>query len=204
MSHSQILPSENQPNQPNPPNNLQPPTATTEALKTKPLSINMICHPSPPLIMYPHQTLGPVITMSAQKWSHQNQCNQTVQPTQSPSPHDATESTNSSMLTHLWNELALTRILLDRLSSLLVPKFNVPSRTTSKALFELITNLPLNGPLPPSTTPSHTPAYLKKYSAAQPTSTMYWIPPNPMNHAKTRIIPYLSKILLWSMLQFTA
>jgi len=96
-----------------------------------------------------------------------------------------------------------TQTLLDRLSSLLTPESNIPSRTTSKTLFKLIINLPLNDPLPLLTTPSHTTAYLKKYSAAQPTCIMYWIPPNPMN-VKTHIIPYLSTILLWSMLQFTA
>jgi len=201
VPHNQIIPSENQPNQPNPPNNLRSPTATTETLKTKPPSIKAI-RPSPsPLSPYPNQTLDPVINMPAQKRSHQDQCNQTIQPTQSPSPHDAPKPTNSSMLTYLRNELMHTRNLLDRLSSTIAPKLNVPLRTTSKTLFELINDLPLNDPLLLLTTPSHT-AYLKKYSATQPTCT-YWIPPNHTIHAKTRIIPYLSMILLWSMLQFT-
>jgi len=45
-SHS--FPSKNQPNQPNPPNKVRPPTATTEALTTKPLSTHARCSPHHP------------------------------------------------------------------------------------------------------------------------------------------------------------
>ncbi len=195
--HSHLFPSKNQPNQPNPPNKLQPLTATAEASKIKPPSTHASCHPQP------HQNRDPVITASAQQRSSNDQCNQTVKPTPSPPPHDETDSTHYPALTLLMNELAITRTLLDRLYRWLIPESsNIPSRTISKTLFELISDLPSNNPLPLLTTPSHTTAYLKNYSAAPPTYTTYWIPPNPTK-AKTRITPYLSTILLWSMLQFT-
>jgi len=205
-SHCQILPPDNHMNQPHQPDNLWLPAATPEDLNIKPPYLHAICHPWPPMLPYPDQNLGPVITMPAQTWSKHDKYTQTIHPTQLPPLHYAIDSITQSMMTSLWQELALTQNLLDQLSSLLPLAFNAPPRNTSQTLFELITDLPTHDPLPPLMTFSHTPAYLDLPNSLpeQPTAqTTYWIPSNPL-HAKTCIFPYLSTILLWSILQFTA
>jgi len=203
-SHRQIPP-DNHTNQPHQPDNLRPPAAIPEEPNIEPPHLHATCQPSPPMLSHPHHNLGPAITTPAQKWSKNGEYTQTVHPTQLPPLRSAIDSIIQSSMISLRKELMLTRNLLDQLIRLLPLALNAPPRTTSKTLFELITELPKNDPLPLLTTFSHTPAYLYLPNSfpEQPTAqTTYRIPSNP-SYAKTRIFLYLSTILLWSMLQFT-
>jgi len=145
---------------------------TVAALQTNSPITQTPCHQLPPKPQYPQQKPGKVIPKQDwPKWNDHVQCLPPIQSTVLPllpAMNKATLFTlhpcilHCQMMQSLWYQLMLTQTLIDCLSSMiLLDATSNLSRTTSKNLFDLITNLPPMYPMALLTNLSCTPVYEK-------------------------------------------
>jgi len=128
----------------------------TTAVRHPALSTTLPYHQSPPHSPNTQQTLGKVLTMPA--WTKQNAhtlCTDPIQPTLLPPLELTTKPIFSTpcpslisdqLMQRLWQELTVTKTLLNRLSSMLPFDDTSNQPSTPKNLFKLLTNLPQINP----------------------------------------------------------
>jgi len=182
------------------------------ALQSDPPLTQTPCHRLSPETHYPQQNPGNITPKPA--WPIRNDHIQGLRPVQSnllplfpagnaeiplnlchPSPP------HSQLMQSLWQQLKITQTLINHLSSMiLLNTTNHRSRTTSKNLFDLITELPMQ-PMALPTNLSHFPASKKHYLQAPSTGDKHWYQLQAQDHVPPRIKPL--SILLQSILQFT-